>query len=138
MKIQEIAAIVENDNEGVEVQIYQRDEAPYLAADGSPCTITVVGAESDRYKAAKRAQSRRLMKRARSGGRITPEESEAEAVTLCAAAVVAWHGWEDAAGKDLPCTPENVRLVLAYDHIFEQVQAGIMGHAAFFASKSDS
>jgi hypothetical protein len=128
--------IVGQDEEGVEVVIYQRSGDPYLAPDGSECTMTFVGSESKRYRDAERRQQRRLFKRARTRSvDITPEETEAEAVELAAAACIDWHGWE-LDGKTAPCEPDNVKAVLRYKHIFEQANAAIQGHAAIFAAKS--
>lgn len=136
MDIQAIHAAVAQEDEGVAVPIYQRNGDPYLAADGTQATITVVGSESKRYRAARHQQYRRISKRVRSGrADATPEEMERDALDLAAAAVVGWHGWEDGK-KPLDLTPENVRRLLAYDHILDQVQAGIQRHAGFFAAAS--
>lgn len=138
MNIDGLAKLAEQDDEGAVVTIYQRDGEPYRAEDGTDATVTVVGTESKQYRDAKLAQSRKLFKRARSGARdMTPEEAEAGAQRLAAAAVIDWHGWE-ADGKPLACTPDNVLKILKFPHIFEQVQAGIVGHAAFFAADSES
>jgi hypothetical protein len=127
-----IKAAVAQEDEGVTVTIYQKDGDPYLGADGEPSTITVVGSESARYKRAKHAQYRRMTKRVRSGrGEATPEELEQDAVDLVAAAVIGFSGWEDGT-TPLPFTPENVKMLLGFDHIMEQVQAGIHRHASFF------
>ena len=136
MNIDGLEKLREQDDEGAVVTIYQRDGEPYLASDGTESTVTVVGSESKQYRAAKLAQQRRLMKRARTGAReLTPEELERDVLKLAASAVTAWHGWEKG-GKELPCEEKNVLQILEYVHIFEQVQAGIAGHSAFFAKGS--
>lgn len=139
MEIQDVKKLVDQDNEGVVVTIYQPNGDPYLGADGQPSTITVLGSESKAYKEARRAQQRRIFKAARSGGvsQMTPEESERDAVALAASAVIDWSGWE-ANGQPLPCTQENVRALLGVDHIFDQVNRGIQQHASFFARASAS
>ena len=137
MKLDELAKLTAKDEEGVTGTIYQRDGDPYLAADGTESTFTVVGAESKRYRDAKLAHQRKMFKRARSGRTITPEEANLDAQRLAAAAVIAWHGWEDGT-KALECTRDNVLKVLAYDHIFDQVGAMIQGHAVFSDSGSGS
>jgi hypothetical protein len=48
-----------------------------------------------------------------------------------------WHGWESGT-KPLDCTPENVRLVLAIEHIRDQVDEAIRGHADFFTGSSET
>ena len=137
MDMQKVKELVEQDNEGVAVPIYQPNGDPYLGADGKPSTITVLGSESKAYKAARRVQQARLFHAARSGraGHKTPEESERDAEELAASAVVSWSGWE-ANGEPLPCTPENVKALLAIDHIFDQVNRGIQQHASFFERAS--
>lgn len=136
MNIGDIKALVAKDDEGAVIPIYQKDGEPYMAADGkTPATITVVGSESKKYKAAKHAQYRRMQKRVKRGsGDATPEEIERDAIELVAAAVVGFDGWEDD-GKPLVFTPENVKLLLGFDHILDQVQAGIHRHASFFGGE---
>jgi len=130
--LNEIKQMVAREDEGVAIPIYQKDGDPYLGADGEQATITVVGSESKRYRDAKHAQYRRMSKRVRSGrSDINPEDIERDAIELAAAAVTGFSGWEDGT-KPLPYTPENVRLLLSFDHIFEQVQAGVQRHASFF------
>lgn len=132
MNIGELTVLRAKEDEGVEVPIYDKRGDAYLGPDGEPASITVVGSESKKYREAKHAQYRRMSKRVR-GGRSepSPEELERDAVELAAAAVVAFKGWE-ADGKPLTFTPENVKTLLGFDHILEQVQAGIHRHASFF------
>jgi hypothetical protein len=136
MDIEAVKKAVEQDDEGVTVTIFQRTGEPYLGADGSEATVTVVGTESSRYRQAERRQQRKMFKRVRvRGADITPEDAESEAIDLAASAVIDWHGWE-LDGKPVPCEPKYVKQVLQIKHIFEQVQSAIQGHAAFFGEKS--
>jgi len=139
MELQKIKALVEQDNEPVKVEIYQPNGDPYLGGpDGKTISFfEVLGSESKVYKEARRAQQRRIFKRARAGGgaTMTPEESERDAIELAASAVTGWGAWE-ANGEPLPLTPENVRAMLSVDHIFDQVNAGIQRHASFFERAS--
>jgi hypothetical protein len=137
MELQHVKALVEQDNEGVEVKIEMPNGDFYLGADGNPSTFTVLGSESVKYKEARRAQQRRIFKRARQGGgaTMTPEESERDAIELAASAVIGFSGWE-ADGEPLPFTPENVKALLAVDHIFDQVNRAIQRHASFFERAS--
>jgi hypothetical protein len=136
MDIEGLKKVVEQDDEGVTVTIFQRNGDPYLAADGSEATVTVVGSESKRYRDAERRQQRRLFKRARvRGAEITPEETEREAIEVASAAIIEWHGWE-ADGKPVPCENPHLTSFLKVKHIFEQVNAAIQGHAAFFEARS--
>lgn len=133
MELHQIKALVDQDNEPVKVEVYQPNGDPYLGADGQPSYFMVLGSESKAYKEARRAQQRRIFKRARQGGgnTLTPEESERDAIDLAASAVTAFGGWE-ADGQPLPFTPENVKAFLAVDHLFDQINAGIQRHASFF------
>ena len=135
----EIKKVVAQDEEEVDIPIYQKDGEPYLGLDGEQSTFTVVGTESKRYRAAKRAHLMKLTKRARRrGGAVSPpEEIEADARALVAAAVTGFKGWDD--GKtELEFSPENVDAFLCVDHIFEQVNLGVHGHADFSSASSGS
>ena len=139
MKLDTLKVLAEKDDEGVTITIYDRAGEAYKASDGTDATMTVVGSESKTYRKAKLDQSRKMMKRLRSGARDVPvEQAELDAQKLAASAVTAWHGWEDDKEKPLPCTVDNVLKVVAYDHIYSQVQQAIQGHAGFFTGDSDS
>lgn len=132
MNIGDLKVRQDRENEGAVIPISDKVGNYYMGPDNEPCTITVVGSESARYRAAKHAQYRRMTKRVRSGrAEPAPEELERDAIELAASAVIGFSGWEQD-GKPLGFTPENVRLLLGFDHILEQVQAGIARHASFF------
>lgn len=133
--IAEIQDAVKQENEVVDVPIYQRNGEPYVGLDGEPSTIGVVGAESDKYRQAQQKHLRKLTKGRRRNR--TVEEALAARVDLAAQAVVRWSGWDDGK-KDMDCTPENVRTVLGVDHILIQVEEGIEEHQRFFSSASTS
>jgi len=135
MDILELDKETEQDEEGAAVPIFQRGGDPYLAADGTPATITVLGSESKKYKAGKRAATKKMLRSY--GSHVEPEDVERNAISLAAAAVIDWHGWE-ANGQPVPCTPENVKVLLSRDHILTQVQLGIDRHSSFFAKASVS
>lgn len=135
MDIKKLAEIVANADEPVTITIYQPNGDPYLALDGSESTIDVVGSESKKYKAAKRQITNRLMNKRRA--KVSAEDVEKNAIFLAAAAVTNWHGWDD--GKsEIPPTPENVRDLLEVEHIRDQVEDGIRGHADFFSNASEN
>jgi hypothetical protein len=137
MKISALKEAVAQDEEGAVLPVEGKDGEPYTAADGTPCTITVVGSESKRMRAAVDRQTRRVLRNQRT--KMDPDALRTNRIELAAAAVVAWHGFEDEAGTDVPCTPENVTEVLgAADHVLEQVEAGVRRHASFFAKSSAS
>lgn len=136
MDINKIQVEVAKDENGVVVPINQKNGEPYVGADGKPATVTVVGSESKRYRAARDAISRKMLRGRRS--RLEPEDLMRNRVDMAAAGVIDWSGWESN-GKPAPCTPENVKaLLLAADHILEQVESGISEHADFFANSSKS
>jgi len=129
MDLKKLEKVVAADDEGVVITIYRKDGEPYLAMDGTESTMTVVGSESKKYKAAKRRATDRLLKSKRV--KMAAVDVEASAVKMASSAVIAWHGWEDQK-KELDCTQENVRLVLGMaDHILDQVQEAITSHADF-------
>ena len=139
MRIAGLEKVREQADEGVTITIYQPDGEPYLASDGSEATFTLAGSESKQYRDAKLAHQRRLMKRARTGARdMTPEELQRDVLKQAASAFLSWHGWEDDKGADMPCEEKHILEVIQYDHIFEQAQACIAGHAGFFAKDSGS
>lgn len=136
MDIKKLQELVDRENEGIEVTIYDKSGSAYKATDGSDVTVTVVGSESKAYRDAQRRQQRKLIKRARvRGSEISPEELESDAIELAASAIVKWHGWESG-GKPLAFTPENAKAILSVQHIFDQVNGAIQGHAAFFERSS--
>ena len=129
MDLKKLEKVVAADDEGVVVTIYQKDGEAYLAMDGTESTMTVVGSESKLYKAAKRRATDRLLK----GRKVKMSSADVEknAVAMASSAVIDWHGW-DSDKKELPCTQDNVRLVLGMaDHILDQVQEAITSHADF-------
>lgn len=135
MDIGKLDSIIAADEEVADVTITQKSGEPYLAADGTPATIGVVGSESKQYRLGRDKITRKLTRMGRV--RFEPEDIRKNRVEQAAAAVVRWHGWE-MNGKDWPCTPENVKLLLAYDHILEQVEYAIASHADFFGKPSGS
>lgn len=126
LKIQDEIA---QDEKGAVIPIAQKNGEPYLGADGAQSTITVLGFDSKKVKTAKDAVQRRAIR-----SRKKPDLGDfaRNRVDLAAAAVVEWSGWESGT-EAFPCTPDNIRSMLGADHILEQVEAGVAGHADFFA-----
>lgn len=129
----EIQSEIANDEEIVDLPISKKDGSLYLAADGSPATIGVLGSDAKKVKAARDANQRKLLRSRQQ--KTTPEDLRASRLAYACAAVVRWHGWM-AGDQPFECTPENVRKMLGVDHILEQVEEGIAGHASFFAKSS--
>ena len=84
MDIKQLDKVVAADEEGAVITIYQKNGDPYTAADGTPCTMTVVGSESKRYKDAKRQSAKRMLKKRRTT--LEPEEVEENAIRQATAA----------------------------------------------------
>jgi len=139
MNVNDLDKIMAQDEEDAVIPVYQKNGDPYLALDGTQSTITVVGVESKQYQEAKRAHQKRLfsiMKKT-AGQVLDPAIARQEDIKLLAAAVKGWHGWDD--GKaETKCTPDNIKSLLRVPHIFDQVKAGVDGHADFFTARSGS
>jgi len=88
---------------------------PLLNADKSPMTVTIHGPYSERYKAVLREQQQRRTKDvARSAGRapvMTTEEIETYTRELLARCIEDWAVTLEG-DEMLPCTPENIEMVL--------------------------
>lgn len=119
-----------------DIPIVAPDGSPYLAQDGTPATIGVYGPESKKYYAARDALTQKLIRQ--NSKKLTPQALRQQRIEQAAAVVARWHGWEDDEGKDIRCDEANVIELLRTDHILEQVEAGIHGHADFFANSSSS
>lgn len=129
--ITELKAQASKDEEAVAVPIYQRNGEPYLGPDGEPCTISVIGSESAKYK---RDAARAVREIVNTGRTATTEEIRVEKA-LCA--ITDWSGWTLGDDETLAePTPENLRTVLSLEHIRNQVEAGIDRRSAFFESAS--
>lgn len=136
MDIKKLQAEAAKDENAVTIPINQKGGEPYVSEiDGSQSTVSVLGSESKKYRAARDAISRKVLRR--TGRRLEPADILQNRIDLAASVITDWHGWE-VDGKPAPCTPENVRAFLAIDHILEQVETGINEHADFFANSSKS
>jgi hypothetical protein len=119
-----------------------------LAADGTPATLTLLGADSDTartldFRRAAAAQNRlyaTMNSKAKKGAVVTAEDVADQAahdldrlVTL----TVGWHGFEDEAGEPLPFTAEAIRDLYAENpFIREQALVFVSDRARFFAPSS--
>lgn len=135
--LKDITASVEAHEKGVPIPIYDANAEPYLALDGTPATITVLGAESRKLRKAQEDYDRERRKKHPFGSPGDGSDHELEKIVM---AVVDWHGWDDGK-KDLPCTPENVRAILGApeaEHILRQVRRGVQAHGLFSKRASAS
>ena len=131
--IKDIEAARKQEDEVVEVPIYDRAGEPYTAKGGEQATIGVVGKESTEYRKAEARRTRALLKARRA--QRTEQDVLNGRIDLAGACVKRWSGWEDG-GKEWPCTPENVAELLTVPHILEQIEDAIEGHQRFFRSAS--
>lgn len=125
-------AVIAQDEEKAVVTIFQKNGDAYLAPDGSECTVTLLGMESKRVKAALDKNTRALLQAKRQ--KREPKDVLAARIRVVIAAMTGWHGWvlDDAATETAQLNDANVRLLVRADHILDQVEAGIAGHADFF------
>lgn len=135
MDLSGIGEEVAKDEEGVIVPIFRKNSEPYLSSDGKPASVTVLGSESAKYRTARDSITRRALQAGARRGKLEPEDLLKNRVSLCAAVVIDWFGWE-AGGKPAPCIEANVRELLKAEHILEQVEAGIANHSDFFEKPS--
>lgn len=125
--LKKVMAIAQEDEAALAVVIRDRDGNPYRAKDGTPSTISTLGSESPQYK--------KLRDQAMKQCGLEGASEEDTAIAVTAAAVTAWHGWDDD-GAELPSSPENVRALLTLDHIRSQVDGGAMRRSRFFGGES--
>lgn len=136
MDITELSKELEREEDAIVLPIFHKNGEQYLASDGGPCTISVVGADSKRVQGAERKNTNRAINRGR--GRLTPEQLNQNRVNLAAAAIVAWHGWVDG-DKPFDCTMENaLRMLKLAPHILRQVEEGVASHADFSETRSEN
>ncbi len=121
---------------------------PLRAADGTPATLTLLGADSAvarrlDYQRAARAQNRLYASAFAKGKKpvlVTPEdvaEQAAHDLDRLVALTVTWHGFEDEDDHPIPFSPEAVRALYEENpFIREQALAFIADRARFFARSS--
>lgn len=133
MDIAKIHEELVNEEQAVVVTICDKLSEPYKAADGTDCTISVVGSDSTRFKEQEKANK----KWAKHLGRMpTDEETNRLAVKQIATCCVAWHGFEKD-GKPWEFSTDNVaKLLTDFDHILDQVTGAVFRHKRFFTSNS--
>lgn len=137
MDISGLTAELAQEEEGVELPIFQKNGEPYLSLEGKPSTITVVGGDSKRVVASNRRSVQRRLNRS-STKKMTPVELEAFAMEADVAGVISWYGWDDGT-EETECTPANVKLVfINAPHIQRQVHDGVEAHSDFIAEPSRS
>lgn len=100
--------------------------------------VTVASYQSERVKKVQRKLANAAMREQRRNPKkaATVDEVEDKAHDLMCAAVLSWEGFERD-GKELPCTPENVRAVITSPDLFfisEQIDRAAEDQQAFLTA----
>lgn len=137
MKLSELKAQVATNEEGLTFPALGPDNEPFIAADGTETTWTVVGNQSNARKKAEDAESRRMLMAGRA--QVQPADLRARRLNLAVACVTGFHGWEDDNGQAIPFNAHNVREILSADESqLRQVEEKIEQHSAFLSKRSTS
>lgn len=102
-------------DQGVVMTVINPKTGEELSSNGEVVTLTLAGIDSDRYRAHQRKlQNRRLKSLSRGRGAkldLDADDLDEESLDTLVACTLDWSGigWES--DKDLPCTPENVKMV---------------------------
>jgi hypothetical protein len=125
------------------------EQPALLAADGTPATLTLLGADSEtarkfEYRLQAEATNRAHAVIWNSGKRrsvaVTPEEKAEEAarrIDKMVALTVGWHGFEDDEDQPIPFSEEAVRCLYEQNlFIYQQAEAFVNDRARFFARSS--
>jgi len=127
---------------GVDMPVKTLEGQPLLARNGEGIAITVLGSDSNKYRALTRAQVRKRMKQM-AGGK-TPvmteadmDETDRDVLDILVACTVGWKNVLNTAGEPIQFTEENVRKLYAnYPVIREQVEAFISNRTNFIQPSS--
>jgi hypothetical protein len=117
-------------NEGAILELRGPDGAPLRQADGSPVTLTLLGADSEQARKARNTATNRYLK-TRGKVQITAEASEADGIAYLAKCTTAWSGI--GIGQDeTPFSYENaVKLYETFAFIREQADEFVAERANF-------
>ncbi len=126
------------EDEGAWIEINGIEGEPMLwGPEKKPVRIRVVGSYSKLYRRLTHAQTTKAVKRRTT--QITGELLHKQRMEVISGCVLAWEGFFNGPGVELPFARENVKLVLeGYPYILEQVEAAIEDHEAFTGASSSS
>ncbi|MEQ8347096.1 MAG: hypothetical protein RIB84_21215 [Sneathiellaceae bacterium] len=120
---------------GAVLQVRRDDGAPALAKDGTPITLTLMGADSPRFQRVMQDFQERLLKELSRTGRrggVPQEELADRAVKALAVVTLGWSGILDRAGAPVPVTEGHAAaLYRAYPSIREQADRFVNDRANF-------
>lgn len=108
MDLSKFDGLAKSFDEGQEVEIRHPSTSEKLGLK-----VRIASYQSERVKKLQRKMANAAMREQRRNPKkaSTIEEVEEKAHDIMVAAVISWEGFERD-GKELPCTPENVRAVL--------------------------
>ncbi|WP_309086389.1 hypothetical protein [Chelativorans sp.] len=133
MDLSKFDGLAKTFDEGVEVDIRHPVTGEKLGM-----TVTVASYQSERVKKLQRKMANQALREQRRNPKkaATIEEVEEKAHDLMVAAVISWTGFERD-GKELPCTPENVRAVVSNPDLWfiaEQIDKAAEDSQAFMTA----
>lgn len=124
-------------------------EAPaLLAVDGTPATLTLLGADSPTAKrqgyhkqaaAQNRLYANAFSGKKKRGATVTPDdiaEQEADDLETLVALTVGWHGFEDSNDKPIPFSADEVRSLYASSPMIREQALEFINQRANFFDKS--
>lgn len=126
---------------GVDMPVRLLDGKPLIARNGERVYITLLGSDSQKYRALTRSQVRKRMEQL-AGGKQTltdadMDETDREVLDVLVACTVGWKGVLDTDGQAIEFQDENVRkLYLAYPVVRDQVESFISNRANFTPASS--
>lgn len=132
MDLKSIDTTLATEAQGAVVPIFLPNGKADTASDGSPTTVTIVGQYSPHYREQLRAWQ---VAQAENPVELSGEVFTTETIVW---SVTDWHGFEDG-GEPLPCTAENVRMVLSQaPWVRDQLIIAKRDRARFFPAASAS
>lgn len=128
-------SVFEIASEGVPLQLlHPQTGEPLALDDGTPMEVTVVGTDSDEWRARERAIAN---KRIANFGKkpVTAEELETDNLLNLVACIKSWRGMV-LNGQEIPCTDEHkLALLKRLPHLRRQVD-NFVGNSANFLKAS--
>lgn len=116
-------------NEGAKLELRDASGAALLKDDGSPITITLLGADSDVYQKASNALTNRAL-RNRGKVQITAESALTDQINLLAKVTTGWDGI-GIGEPETPFSEENAKRLYRISVVREQVSEFVADRGNF-------
>jgi len=124
-------------NEGAVLELRGPDGAALFQDDGSPVTITLLGADSDAYTRASNLLTNRAL-RSRGKAQITAESALTDQINLLAKITTDWSGIK-VGGESWQCDEERVkRFYRQFPFVRDQVQEFVADRGNFLKASPTS